>query len=67
MSEFGYRFDRFLLVPADRRLSRDGAPVEINARYLDALALLVREQGKLVSPAASATMKEISFRRGLPS
>ena len=44
-----YRFDRFLLDPGDRQLSRDDAPVELNARYLDALALLVREQGKLVS------------------
>lgn len=44
-----FRFDRFLLDPADRRLLRDGVPVEINARYLDALALLVREQGRLVS------------------
>ena len=44
-----FRFDRFLLDPDDRRLTRDGAPVELNARYLDALALLVREQGKLVS------------------
>jgi DNA-binding winged helix-turn-helix (wHTH) protein len=45
----GFRFDPFLLVPADRRLTRDGAPVELNARYLDALALLVREQGRLVT------------------
>ena len=44
-----FRFDRFLLEPGDRRLTRDGAPVELNARYLDALALLVREQGRLVS------------------
>jgi DNA-binding winged helix-turn-helix (wHTH) protein len=44
-----FRFDRFLLDPADRQLRRDEAPVELNARYLDALALLVREQGKLVS------------------
>jgi DNA-binding winged helix-turn-helix (wHTH) protein len=44
-----FRFDRFLLDPADRRLLRDGAPVELNARYLDALALLVRESGALVS------------------
>jgi len=49
MTAGAYRFASFLLDPADRRLSRDGAPVEINARYLDALALLVREQGKLVS------------------
>jgi DNA-binding winged helix-turn-helix (wHTH) protein len=43
------RFGPFLLDPDDRRLKRDGVPVEINARYLDALALLAREQGKLVS------------------
>src|SRR3990170_7408166 len=44
-----FRFDRFMLDPRDRQLRRDGATVELNARYLDALALLVREQGKLVS------------------
>src|SRR3954454_8213740 len=44
-----FRFDRFCLDPADRRLLRDGQPVELNARYLDALALLVREAGKLIS------------------
>ena len=44
-----YRFDRFLLDPADRRLTRDGAPVELSARYLDALALLVAEAGRLVT------------------
>lgn len=44
-----FRFADFLLDPEDRRLSRDGAPVELNARYLDALALLVRENGRLVS------------------
>src|ERR1044072_2901219 len=49
MADGGYRFDRFLILPEDRRLMRDGAPVEINARYLDALALLVRERGKLVT------------------
>lgn len=43
------RFDRFALDLAERRLTRDGAPVELNARYLDALALLVREQGRLVT------------------
>ena len=36
-----FRFDRFLLDPANRLLTRDGAPVDLNARYLDALALLV--------------------------
>lgn len=44
-----FRFENFLLDPADRRLTRDGAPMELNARYLDALALLVREAGRLVS------------------
>jgi hypothetical protein len=38
-----------VLDPADRQLCRDGAPVEINARYLDALTLLVTEQGRLVT------------------
>src|SRR5687768_16605255 len=44
----GYRFDRFLLDVADRRLLADGAPVELSSRYLDALALMVRERGRLV-------------------
>jgi len=44
-----YGFDGFRLDPADRRLTREGVRVELNARYLDALALLVREQGRLVS------------------
>ena len=45
----GFRFDRFSLDPADRRLACDGEPVELNGRYLDALSLLVREQGRLVT------------------
>src|SRR5918997_5842261 len=49
MAPGGFRFERFLLDPGDRQLSNDDGPVELNARYLDALALLVREQGKLVS------------------
>ncbi len=49
MAPGSYRFDRFLLDPVDRQLRRDGAPVELNARYLDALTLLVRDAGKLVS------------------
>lgn len=44
-----FRFDRFVLDTGDRRLERDGAPVELNSRYLDALALLVSEQGRLVA------------------
>lgn len=49
MASGSFRFDRFALDPDDRQLRRDDAPVEINARYLDALILLVREQGRLVS------------------
>jgi len=49
MSAGCFRFDRFVLDPRDRQLRRDDAPVELNARYLDALTLLVREAGKLVS------------------
>ena len=49
MESGGFRFADFVLDPDDRRLSRDGVPVELNARYLDALSLLVRENGRLVS------------------
>lgn len=49
MASGRFRFDRFELDPDDRRLTRDGAPVELNARYLDALILLVRENGRLVT------------------
>ena len=38
-----------MLDPADRMLRREGAPVDLNARYLDALTLLVSEQGRLVT------------------
>jgi DNA-binding winged helix-turn-helix (wHTH) protein len=43
-----FRFDRFYLDTRDRRLRRDDVPVELNARYLDALVLLVSEPGRLV-------------------
>ena len=49
MASGRFRFDRFLLDSRDRQFRRDDAPVELNARYFDALALLVREAGKLVS------------------
>lgn len=44
-----FRFAEFELDPGNRRLSRDGAPVGLNARYLDALLLLASERGRLVS------------------
>ena len=46
MTPGSFRFDRFHLDPADRRLARDGETVELNARYLDALVLMVGEPGK---------------------
>jgi DNA-binding winged helix-turn-helix (wHTH) protein len=49
MAGASFRFDCFELDPGNRRLCRDGAPVELNARYLDALVLLAAEQGRLVS------------------
>jgi DNA-binding winged helix-turn-helix (wHTH) protein len=49
MDSGSFRFEHFSLDARDRRLRRDDAPVELNARYLDALVLLVSEQGKLVS------------------
>jgi len=49
MESGSFRFDRFELEPAERQLRRDGVPVELSARYLDALALLVAEAGRLVS------------------
>lgn len=43
-----HRFGDFVLDPANRRLLRDGIAVALNARYFDALTLLVREHGRLV-------------------
>lgn len=42
-------FANFRLDPDNRRLTRDGATVELSGRYLDALALLVTEAGRLVT------------------
>ena len=49
VSPGSFRFESFVLDAGDRRLRRDGAPVELNSRYFDALALLIGERGKLVS------------------
>lgn len=49
MAEEVYRFDRFELRASDRLLLRDDAPLELGGRYLDALILLVRQEGRLVS------------------
>jgi DNA-binding winged helix-turn-helix (wHTH) protein len=42
-------FEHFTLDPDDRQLRRGADRVDLNGRYFDALALLVRERGKLVS------------------
>lgn len=43
------RFDEFMLDPANRRLLRGDTPVDLGGRYFDALVMLVRECGQLVS------------------
>ncbi|WP_168194135.1 transcriptional regulator [Altererythrobacter sp. TH136] len=49
MTEPAISFGPFVLDAADRRLLRAGEPVEVSARYFDALALLVSEGGRLVT------------------
>ena len=49
MASGTFRFERFGLDPANRQLTCDGAPVELSARYLDALVLLLTEAGRLVT------------------
>ncbi|MGX7895540.1 winged helix-turn-helix domain-containing protein [Tsuneonella sp. HG222] len=44
-----YSFGPFTLDTGERRLLRDGEPVEVTARYFDALVLLVGEGGRLIS------------------
>jgi DNA-binding winged helix-turn-helix (wHTH) protein len=43
------RFEGFELDEGNRQLRRGGEPVELNGRYFDALTLLVREAGRLVT------------------
>jgi DNA-binding winged helix-turn-helix (wHTH) protein len=43
------RFEDFMLDSAQRVLTRKGVPVELNARYFDALALLAGAPGELVT------------------
>lgn len=44
-----FRFGPFTLEPRERRLLRDGAPVELRPKAFDALVLLVSRAGSLVS------------------
>ncbi len=43
------RFDGFELHATERRLLRDGGPIDLSPRYFDALCLLIREEGRLVT------------------
>lgn len=43
------RLGRVLIDPAERRLSVDGRPVTVTARYFDALLLLARHPGQLIT------------------
>jgi DNA-binding winged helix-turn-helix (wHTH) protein len=49
MSRTSLCFAAFQLDPDDRRLSREGMTVELSARYLDVLILLVKARGALVT------------------
>lgn len=49
MHDRTYQFGPFRLDPADRRLTRDGEPIEVSARYLDALILMAADRGRLVT------------------
>jgi DNA-binding winged helix-turn-helix (wHTH) protein len=42
-------FGPFVLDAGDRRLLRDGQPIEVSGRYFDALTLLAAESGRLVT------------------
>jgi len=44
-----FAFENFVLDVRERQLRLDRRPVELNGRYLDALALMVRDPGKLIS------------------
>src|SRR3954464_12281420 len=45
----GFRFADFLLDPGQRTLMRGSERLDLGGRYFDALALLLRERGRLVT------------------
>jgi DNA-binding winged helix-turn-helix (wHTH) protein len=49
MSNDVLEFGGFRLEPGERRLTRDGQVVDVSGRYLDALLLLARRPGELVT------------------
>ncbi|NVD45782.1 winged helix-turn-helix domain-containing protein [Qipengyuania atrilutea] len=44
-----FRFEDYRLDVADRRLSRNGAPLDLSGRYFDVLCLMVTNAGELVT------------------
>jgi DNA-binding winged helix-turn-helix (wHTH) protein len=44
-----FKFDRFEVDAAQRRLTNGDEPVEVNSRYLDALILMLRHPGELIT------------------
>ena len=44
-----YEFERFRIDATERRLLRDGQPLEVTARYFDALLLMVENPAQLIS------------------
>jgi len=49
MTSGRFRFDDFIFDPGQRLLTRGEERLDVSGRYLDALALLLRERGRLVS------------------
>ena len=49
MTPGSFRFGDHVLDPVDRSLARGGKSVDVSARYLDALILLVADAGRLVT------------------
>ena len=47
-----YAFGRFVLIPRERQLMRDGAPVPLAAKAFDLLVILVRNHGSLLGKEA---------------
>ena len=44
-----YAVESFVLDPGQRLLTRNGAPVEVNSRYLDALVMMLERPGELIT------------------
>jgi len=49
MAPVTFSFERFHLDPANRRLRLGDKAIKLNGRYLDALVLLVKERGQLIT------------------